>query len=105
MPDPSQQTSVTILGEEYKIRGASPEVVLALAGLVDEKFRSLQESRPSLDIKRMAVMICLNMAEELYQDRARRDGVMQQAWEQVRRCRGSLELLLRDEGVVSERES
>jgi cell division protein ZapA len=91
MTEPGATTSVTILGEEYRFRGASPEVVAQLAGIVDGRFRELMESRPALDVKRMAVMVCMNMAEELYRERHLREGLLGQVADRVRRCRQSLE--------------
>ncbi len=100
-------TSVTILGEEYRFRGASPELVVQLAGMVDGKFRELMESRPALDVKRMAVMVCMNMAEELQREQAIREGLVRTALDQARRCRSSLEEAVLEEvnGVNGTRNS
>ena len=87
-------TSIRILGEEYQVRGAAPELVEQLAGLVDHKFRELQAARPTMDWKRLAVMVCMNIAEELYQERIRRDRLLQKAWTGAQRCRVALESAL-----------
>jgi len=84
-------TSIRILGEEYRVRGAAPELVEELAGLVDRKFRDLQAGRPAMDWKRLAVMVCMNLAEELYQERSRRERIVGTAGERTRACRVSLE--------------
>jgi cell division protein ZapA (FtsZ GTPase activity inhibitor) len=84
-------TPVRILGEEYRIAGASPERVRALASFVEGKFQELQVARPLVDIKRLAVAVCLNIAEELYQERARREAGDCTAVERVRRCRELLD--------------
>ena len=91
MSEPGATTSIRILGEEYRVRGAAPELVEELAGFVDQKFRDLQAARPAMDWKRLAVMVCMNIAEELYQERIRREGLVQKAWERTRSCRDSLE--------------
>jgi cell division protein ZapA len=91
MTDPSTATAVRVLGEEYWIRGASPELVQGLADYVDTRFQELQEARPTLDIKRLAVMVCLNIAEELFEERSHREGMLQQARRRARVCRESLE--------------
>ncbi len=93
MKEPGSTTAVTILGEEYRFRGASPELVSHLAGIVDGRFREMLEARPTLDVKRLAVMVCMNMAEELYKERdlrAEREGEIS---DRIRRIRASLEAL------------
>jgi cell division protein ZapA (FtsZ GTPase activity inhibitor) len=84
-------TPVRILGEEYRIAGASPERVRALASFVEGKFQELQAGRPLVDTKRLAVAVCLNIAEELYQERTRRSAEDGYAVGRVRRCRELLE--------------
>lgn len=84
-------TPVRILGEEYRIAGASPERVRALASFVEEKFQELQTVRPLVDIKRLAVAVCLNIAEELYEERIRRESGDGNAAGRIRRCRELLE--------------
>jgi cell division protein ZapA (FtsZ GTPase activity inhibitor) len=84
-------TPVRILGEEYRIAGASPERVRALASFVEGKFQELQTARPLIDIKRLAVAVCLNIAEDLYQERTRRSAEDVNAVGRVRRCRELLE--------------
>jgi cell division protein ZapA (FtsZ GTPase activity inhibitor) len=102
-------TPVRILGEEYRIAGASPERVRALASFVDRKFQELQTARPLIDIKRLAVAVCLNIAEELYQERTRRNAEDGNAVGRVRRCRELLEDVraedCRPEGGASSRGS
>lgn len=94
MSEHGATTSVRILDEEYRVRGAAQGVVEELAGFVDQKFRELQAARPGMDWKRLAVMVCMNIAEELHQERVRRGGVLQKAREGARRCRVSLETAL-----------
>jgi cell division protein ZapA (FtsZ GTPase activity inhibitor) len=84
-------TPVRILGEEYRIAGASPERVRALASFVEGKFQELQAARPLVDIKRLAVAVCLNIAEELFEERTRRSAEDGDAAVRVRRCRELLE--------------
>jgi cell division protein ZapA (FtsZ GTPase activity inhibitor) len=84
-------TSVRILGEEYRIAGASPDRVRALASFVETKFQELQAARPLVDIKRLAVAVCLNIAEELFEERTRREAGDGSAVGRVRRCRELLE--------------
>lgn len=92
-------TSVKILGEEYRIRGGSPGQVARLAAVVDEKLRELQASRPAMDTKRLAVMVCLNIAEELDQDRCRHDEVLRNLADTSRGLRSVLEDALRESSL------
>lgn len=91
MSELTPATSVTILGEEYWIRGASPEMVQQLADQVDRRFQELQSTRPTMDLKRLAVMVCLNLAEELQQERSRRERVVRKARDRARLCREALQ--------------
>jgi len=92
-------TSVRIMGEEYRIRGGSPEQVARLAASVDQKLRELQASRPAMDTKRLAVMVCLNIAEELDQDRCRHEEVMSSLADTSRDLRTVLEEALRESSL------
>jgi len=98
MPGPEATTRVTILGEEYQIRGGERGLVQDLAAQVDGRFRALQAVRPTLDLRRLAVMVCLNLAEELHQERAVHGDLLRTARERTRQCRDSLEDVLREEG-------
>jgi cell division protein ZapA (FtsZ GTPase activity inhibitor) len=93
MQETEATTRVTILGEEFQVRGAERDMVLEVAALVDGKFRELQTARPTMDLKRLAVMVCLNMAAELQSERAVHGKLIRQASEQARRCRESLEVV------------
>ena len=61
-------TAVRILGEEYKIRGASPERITTLADYVDRKFRQIEQVK---DLRRQAVLVSLHIAEEMFAERDR----------------------------------
>jgi cell division protein ZapA (FtsZ GTPase activity inhibitor) len=84
-------TSIRILGEEYRFRGAAPELVEELAGFVDRKFRELQDARPGTDWKRLAVMVCMNLAESLHEERRIREELVRSARDGATRCREALE--------------
>ena len=90
MADRGLPTVVTILGEEFSIRGGSAEEISLLARFVDEKFQELRSSRPGLDLKRLAVMVSLNIAEEMFQEKARRAEFLAATLERARRCRDQL---------------
>lgn len=83
-------TSVKILGEEYKIRGASPERITTLAEYVDRKFRQIEQVK---DLRRQAVLVSLHIAEEMFAERDRhreQDGALT---ERLRSLRAQLEAI------------
>jgi cell division protein ZapA (FtsZ GTPase activity inhibitor) len=94
MTDTGPTTSIRILGEEYRFRGAAPELLAELAGFVDAKFKELQSSRPGTDWKRLAVMVCMNLAESLHEERRLRGELAHSAREGATRCREALERAL-----------
>jgi cell division protein ZapA (FtsZ GTPase activity inhibitor) len=61
-------TSVRILGDEYKIRGASAERITSLAEYVDRKFRQIEQVK---DLRQQAVLVSLHIAEEMFAERDR----------------------------------
>jgi cell division protein ZapA (FtsZ GTPase activity inhibitor) len=87
MSEEQSVTRVQILGEEYRIRGASPERITALAAYVDAKFRELERAGSVMDLKRRAVLVSLNIAEEIFDERDRSGRVL----ERLRHCRRKLE--------------
>lgn len=64
--------SVQIFGHDYKIRGdADEKYIQEMAAYVDEKMKELaaNSSLPSSD--RLAVLVALNIADELFQERSK----------------------------------
>ena len=65
-------TAVQIFGREYKIRGhADQDYILDMAKYVDDKMKELaaNSSLPSQD--RLAILVALNIADELFQERTK----------------------------------
>jgi cell division protein ZapA len=65
-------TTVQIFGREYKIRGhADKNYIREMAKYVDDKMKELagNASLPSQD--RLAILVALNIADELFQERTR----------------------------------
>ncbi len=61
---------VEIHGQRYPIRSTlEPEYVARLAQYVDEKMRAASESTPTGDSLRLAVLVALNIADELFRCR------------------------------------
>lgn len=64
---------IRILGEEYRVAGdASVASIPELAAFVDDKMEEVRrKSHHTSDTKRIAVLAALNLADELFQERAR----------------------------------
>lgn len=57
---------VQILGEEHMIKGrASQEYIEELARLIDDKLEEVQKINPMLPRYRVAILVALNIANEL----------------------------------------
>ncbi len=81
-----QVISVDIAGQRYPIRSTlDPEYVAQLAIYVDEKMRAAADSTPTGDTLRLAVLVALNVADELFRcrdaNRARSGELAQRAGE------------------------
>jgi len=69
--EPNTQ-SVTILGSEYKIRGADPDYIQVVAAYVDGKMRELEQRLPAGSQTKLAILASLNIADELFREREER---------------------------------
>ncbi len=62
--------SVTILDKEYPLEGAGEtEQIQEIERYVDQKLRELKQSVPMIPLGRLAILACLNIANELYEQR------------------------------------
>lgn len=65
-------TSVEIFGREYKIRGhADKNYIREMAKYVDDKMKELASSASVPSQDRLAILVALNIADELFQERAK----------------------------------
>ncbi len=102
MDEAGAATPVRILGDEYWIRGASAERVQELAAFVDAKFREASTRGSGLDIKRLAVLVSLNLAEEVFHERAQSSKGVEEYRRRVARCRLQVESSLDEEDLSLE---
>ena len=66
----SSVITVEIAGQRYPIRSALDErYVTELAAYVDQKMRTAADSAPSSDMLGLAVLVALNIADELFRER------------------------------------
>lgn len=64
---PKNRVTVTIMGEEYTIRGTgSPESMQMVAGYVDRLMRALSEKNSHMSRHKIAVLTAINLADELF---------------------------------------
>ena len=66
----SSVITVEIAGQRYPIRSALDErYVTELAAFVDQKMRTAADAAPSSDMLGLAVLVALNIADELFRER------------------------------------
>jgi cell division protein ZapA len=65
---------VEIFGHSYTIRGeAQQEYILDVAAYVDRKMREITEKLPVASLSKVAILASLNIADELFKERRRRE--------------------------------
>ncbi len=71
MAQPTERVlRVEIAGHEYAVRSALDEAyVQELAAYVSEKMRAASDATPNADVLRLAVLVALNLADELFRCR------------------------------------
>ena len=72
--DPKNVVQVQILGQQLSIRGeADQDYILGVAGYVDRKMREITEKLPVASLSKVAILASLNIADELFKERASRE--------------------------------
>ena len=92
-------TSVEIFGREYKIRGrADKNYILEMAKYVDGKMKELASgaSVPAQD--RLAILVALNIADELFQEKAKSSETISAVEQRANRL-----ISLLDESLLAEK--
>lgn len=70
----SNVVKVTIFGSEYAIRGdTDPEYIRQVAQYVDAKMREVDEATSVKSSLKVAILAALNIADELFRERAERE--------------------------------
>ena len=98
MSKSSDVLSVTILGKEYRIAcgpGEEGELVSA-ARYLDARMRDVRGSGKVIGTDRIAVMVALNLAHELLQEKNQQDSSANSATKRVRALRERVEIALND---------
>jgi cell division protein ZapA len=77
---------VDISGQRYKIRSDEQEEYIAsLATYVNQQIDQIRQKSKSMATQSVAVLAALNIADELFKTRQRRDLLKQQMKERIRR--------------------
>ncbi len=93
-------STVNILEKQYVIRGdADSKYINEVACLVDQRMRELEEKSPHLGQNRLAVLVAINLADELLQERLTQEEENTE-YETARRTSELISLL--DEGLIAD---
>jgi cell division protein ZapA len=94
-PEP---VAVNILGKEYRIAcepGTESELISA-ARFLDSRMREVRGSGKVIGTDRIAVMVSLNLAHELLQEKSEKDSAASSANKRLRALRERIEIALND---------
>ena len=74
-PTAGSHTTVEIFGRRFELRAAdSSKRVEELAKFVDERMRQAAELSPHVDTAKLAVLVALNIADELFKEQETEPG-------------------------------
>jgi cell division protein ZapA len=95
--DAKNVVQVQIFGHSYTIRGeANQDYILGVAAYVDRKMREITEKLPVASLSKVAILASLNIADELFKERARQEQQEQQLSRQAARLNAVLDDVLQD---------
>lgn len=95
--DSKQQVQVQIFGHSYTIRGdADQTYILDVAAYVDRKMREITEKLPVASLSKVAILASLNIADELFKERAKHERQAAQLNDRAARLNAVLDDLLQD---------
>jgi cell division protein ZapA len=95
--DAKQTVQVQIFGHSYTIRGeADQDYIVEVAAYVDRKMRDVTERIPVASLSKVAVLASLNIADELFKERARHEQQQELLGSRAARLHAVLDTLLED---------
>ncbi|MFQ5599935.1 MAG: cell division protein ZapA [Candidatus Krumholzibacteriia bacterium] len=72
--DRPKSTRVEIFGSEYTIRAdADPDYVKSIAAYVDTKMNEIAEKQKLVSSTKVAILAAINIADEVFQERRKRE--------------------------------
>ena len=93
--DTKNVVQVQIFGHSYTIRGeADHEYIMGVAAYVDRKMREVTEKLPVASLSKVAILASLNIADELFKERAQRRSHEEQLSRRTERLNAVLDELL-----------
>lgn len=98
MSKAGEAIAVNILGKEYRIAcepGAENEL-LSAARFLDARMREVRGSGKVIGMDRIAVMVALNLAHELLEEKSEQDSAASSANKRLRALRERIEIALND---------
>lgn len=92
MAERDESIRVNIFGAEYPIRGdADPDYIEEIARYVDAKMRDVSKHLSLPSMTKVAILTALNIADELFKERAEREKTVSQLEERTAEISGLLE--------------
>ncbi len=96
------KAKVQIMGKQYTLRGdVDPEYMVTLSRYVNEKLQELKDIAPDTDPLRMALLVALNLADELFQ--AKKKGEIGDSTELTRMQEKTMHLIsMLEDGLIGD---
>lgn len=95
--DAKNVVDVQIFGHSYTIRSeAQQDYILGVAAYVDRKMREITEKLPVASLSKVAILASLNIADELFKERAQREQQQELLGTRAARLNAVLDDLLQD---------
>ena len=95
--DSKNMVQVQIFGHSYTIRGEADQAyILSVAAYVDRKMREVTEKLPVESLSKVAILASLNIADELFKERSRREKLDEQFVHRAARLNAVLDSVLQD---------
>jgi cell division protein ZapA len=95
--DAKNPVQVTIFGHSYTVKGEDDRAyVLEVAAYVDRKMREITGRLPVAPLAKVAILASLNIADELFKERARQQAQSKQLNLNAARLNAVLDELLQD---------
>jgi cell division protein ZapA len=95
--DTKTVVDVQIFGHSYTIRSeANQEYIMGVAAYVDRKMREITEKLPVASLSKVAILASLNIADELFKERAQQQQQQELLGTRAARLNAVLDDLLQD---------
>jgi cell division protein ZapA len=95
--DAKNLVEVQIFGHSYTIRGEADQTyIVKVAAYVDRKMREITEKLPVASLSKVAILASLNIADELFKERAQRESRDSQLQARAARLNAVLDQVLQD---------